>query len=85
MSWKTIDRHCFIAAILFIISDIIAVFGVIAATSNRDHFTDINQLFQLDPTFIQNEWNWNRKYNNVNLSYEIINAFAWFAFSIPRT
>ena len=87
MAWckTSMDRHCLVAAILFVISDIIAVFGFIAATKNRDHFESIEQLYQLDPTFIESEWHWTTKYNNVNLSYEIINSFAWFVLSIPST
>ena len=85
MSWKTIDRHCLVAAILFVISDIIALYAFIAAAASRDHFETINQLYELDPSFIQSEWDWTAKYNNVNLSYEIINGFAWFVFSIPST
>ena len=83
--WKTIDSHCLIAAILFIISDIIALFGLVIATTRRDHVTSIQQLYDLEPTFIQGEWDWSANYNHVNLSYEIINAFAWFVFSIPST
>lgn len=85
MSWTTIDRHCLLAAILFLVSDIIALFGFIAAAANREHFESIKQLYELDPTFIQSEWDWTVKYYHVNISYEIINAFAWFVFSIPST
>jgi hypothetical protein len=85
MDWKTIDRHCLIAAILFILSDIIALFGFIAVAVDGPPFESIDQVYELDPSRIQAQWDFTAKYNRTTISYEIINAFAWFVFSIPST
>ena len=86
MSWMMttkIDRHCLAAASLFVISDVIALFAFIAAAANRDYFSSIQQVYSLDPTFIQKEFQWVSNYTNVNIAYGIVNAMAWFVFSIP--
>lgn len=78
-----IDRHCLIAAILFLLSDIIA-FVVYFMTKNHEHF-DYSLLKNLDPEYIQHEWEWHIEHGRIEILYEIINAIAWFVFAIPGT
>jgi hypothetical protein len=76
-----VDYHCIVAAVLFLVSDLIAIVSVLQS-QNREHF-DYGKLKDLDPQYIQTEWEWQIQHRRVELSYEIINAFAWFVFAVP--
>jgi hypothetical protein len=78
-----IDRHCLIAALLFLLSDIIACVAYFM-TKNHEHF-DYSQLRNLDPEYIQREWEWHIEHGRIESTYEVINAIAWFVFAIPGT
>jgi hypothetical protein len=75
------DRHCLISAVLFLLSDIIACV-VYFMTKNQQHF-DFSLMKNLDPAYIQHEWEWHIEHGRIENSYEIINAIAWFIFAIP--
>ena len=75
------DYTCLLAAILFLLSDVIAIIAVLVY-QNQNNF-DFNALLQLDPLFIQQEYEYQINHRNIELSYSIINALAWFIFAIP--
>ena len=78
-----IDRHCLLAVVLFLVSDIIACVAFFK-TSNHEHF-DYDRLKNLDPEYIQHEWEWHIDHGRIEIMYEILNALAWFVFAIPGT
>lgn len=75
------DRHCLIAAVLFLLSDVIACVAYFM-TKNHEHF-DYGLLKNLDPEYIQHEWEWHIEHGRIESTYAIINAIAWFFFAIP--
>jgi hypothetical protein len=80
------DRHCIMAAVLFGLSDFLALIGFFTVLSNRSARqtpSSLETLYSLEPTNIQENWDFQIQHNNLSTAYEIINAFAWFVFAIP--
>jgi hypothetical protein len=78
-----IDCHCLVAAVLFLLSDIIACVAFFTS-KNHEHF-DYGRLKELDPEYLQREWEWHIEHGNVEIAYGIINAIAWCVFAVPGT
>jgi hypothetical protein len=76
-----IDPHCLVATILFLLSDLLAIIAFFLV-ANVNGF-DFAKLLDLDPTFIQKEWEWMNKHFGINLTHELLNCFAWFILAMP--
>lgn len=77
----SLDIHCIVAACLFVVSNVLILISGLRYHS-RGHF-DYQLFKQLDPTFIQEEWDYREKYTTYHLVSGLINALTWFALCIP--
>ena len=79
--FKMIDITCVVAATLFEISNVI-FFVFYAKYRNRSHF-DYQTFTQLDPSYIQEEWEFRFNNRSLELASGIINALAWLVLAMP--
>jgi hypothetical protein len=75
------DISCATSAILFILSNILSIVSL-KKYQNRSNF-DYEAFNELDPTHIQEEWEYRNEHRNLELSAGVINAVAWFSLLIP--
>jgi len=76
-----LDWTCILAAVLFLTADILGVVFYFAR-HNQGHF-DYQTFKNLDPEYLQTNWEWKINYRPLELAFGIINALAWFFFAIP--
>jgi hypothetical protein len=76
-----VDKVCVVATILFVVANILRA-AEIAQFHNRDHF-DYKLMKDFDGSYIQSEWSWRMDNSGLTLASGVVNALAWFVFSIP--
>jgi len=76
-----IDITCVVAAALFEISNVI-FFVIFGKYRNRSHFK-YETFTQLEPSFIQQEWEFRIDNRSLELAAGIMNALAWFVLALP--
>jgi hypothetical protein len=75
------DISSLTAALLFVIGNIID-YVYIHKIRNRSHF-NYTDFTSLDPTFIEEEWQFLGEHRSLELAAGTLNAMAWFALLIP--
>jgi hypothetical protein len=75
------DISSVIAAILFVVGSIIE-YVYMNKFRDRSHF-NYTDFTSLDPTFIEEEWQFLSEHRSLELAAGTLNAMAWFALLIP--
>lgn len=76
-----IDISAFLSALMFCVSNVLGMV-LISKYQARDHF-DYHKLKDLDPEFIQEEFEFRREHRPLEISAAIINSIAWFSLVAP--
>jgi hypothetical protein len=75
------DITCVLAALLFFTGNLLLLIFY-AKEAKRDHY-DYDTYIQLDPEYIQTEWEFRIEHRPKFLAAGLINGLAWFFFSFP--
>lgn len=75
------DITSLFAAILFFTGNLMIIIFYVNET-NRPHW-DSDLHYELDPDYLQEEWDYRNKYRVFYQSAALINAMAWFFFAFP--
>lgn len=75
------DITCVAAAVCFVVGNSISI-AYLAKERQKEHF-NYDQFTQLDPTYIQADWQFRRENQPLEIAGGFINAFSWLLFSIP--
>lgn len=81
VSYAMVDINCILAALLFIVGSAIEL-AFFHLYRNREHF-NFSDFTNLDPAYLQTEWEFLREHSSLELASGITNALAWFVFAIP--
>ncbi len=72
---------CLLSALCFIVGNAITIVYYYQEYQ-RPHF-NYNEYIELDPTYIQKEWEFRNEARPLYISAGVINTFAWFFFMFP--
>lgn len=75
------DITCVAAAAFFIVGNSITL-AYMMKERNKQHF-DYNMFTMLNPQYIQQDWEFRREYQGLEIAGGFINALSWVLFSIP--
>jgi hypothetical protein len=75
------DLTSLFSAILFFAGNLLIIIFYVKE-GNREHW-DSELHYQLDPDYLQEEWDFRNKYRVFYESAALINAMAWFFFAFP--
>jgi len=76
-----VDITCCVAAAFFVVSNLVQLVGEVTYRK-RSHFSYYS-MTQLDPTYIQDEWDFRSDHRGTLMVAGGLNALAWLCFTIP--